>query len=308
MNIKMELNTIDKKTNIYDNINDLYDKETTTTIISKQNCIPSEINNNKGYLESLKIYKCAYHYFNFEQFLINKCKKVLNFESLYLYLIDKTWMKYFKAHCNYNTIANHLNSQIDNFKNEEKIFCDYFSKKYPSYSRSLQKKPYPPEKNKISDKEYYFDNYDFIDEKTLKIFLEEFNAFNADKIFKSYKVILKNDFFIVIYDKNHLEVMNKNERFLFSANNIIDLSIIEKSFKFSDYKSGFKDLNIKDLNIPEQNVIYKMKFLIGKMRNISLIMSNNRLRRYNLEYKIKNNLILSENHNEPKRQNKSHQS
>ena len=104
-----------------------------------------------------------------------------------------------------------------------------------------------------------------------------------------------------------MEVINKNERFLFSANNFIDLSIIEKSFKFSDYKSAFKDLNIKDLNIPEQNVIYKMKFLIGKMRNISLIMSNNRLRRYNLEYKIKNNLILSENHNEPKRQNKSHQ-
>ena len=178
------------------------------------------------------------------------------------------------------------------------------ARKYPLYSSISYNKPYPPEKNEISDNEYYFDNYEFIDEKTLKILLKEFNAFNADKLFKSYKVIIKNDFFIVIYDKNNLEVLNKNDRFLFSANNSIDLSIIEKAFKFSDYKSAFKDLDIKDLNIQEQNVIYKMKFQIGKMRNISLIMNNNRLRRYNLEYRIKNKLMHSENHNEVQRQNK----
>ena len=299
---KMKLSKIDKKRN---NINDLNYSETPNGIIRKENCNFSEIKDINEYLKSLKIYKCAYYYFDFEQFLNYKCKNVLNFESLNLYLIDKTWMRYFKDHCNYNTITKHLNSQNENFKIDHKIFCDYFSRNHPLYSRTLQNKPYPPEKNIITDNEYYFDNYDFIDEKRLRIFLEEFNAFNADKLFKSYKVILKNDFFIVIYDKNNLEVINKNDRFLFSVNNSIDLSIIEKAFKFSDYKSAFKDLNIKDINIPEQNVIYKMRFQIGKMRNISLIMNNNRLRRYNLEYKIKNNLNFSENHSDQKRQSKS---
>ena len=311
-NIKTQINTIDKNSHIYDNINDLYIlkqnknnfNEIPISKISKPNDNPIEIKDNNEYLKSIKIYKCAYYYFIFEQFLMDKCKNVLNFESLNLYLIDKTWIKYFKNHCNYNTIINNLNSQIENFQDDPKIFCDYFSRKYLLYSRTLQNKPYPPEKNKITDNEYYFDNYEFIDEKTLKIFLEEFNAFNADKLFKSYQIIIKNDFFIVIFDKNNLEVMNKNDRFLFSANNSIDLSIIEKAFKFSDYKSAFKDLDIKDINIPEQKVIYKMKFQIGKMRNISLIMNNNRLRRYNLEYKIKNKLMFNENHNEQQRQNK----
>ena len=302
MNIKIELNTIDKINHTYDNI-----YETPNTKIRKPNGYPIEIKDNIEYLKSLKIYKCAYYYFDFEQFLMHKCKNILNFESLNLYLIDKIWIKYFKDHCNYNTIIQYLNSQIENSQNDYNIFCDYFSRKYPLYSRTLHNKPYPPRKNGITDNEYYFDNYEFIDEKTLKIFLEEFNAFNADKLFKSYKVIIKNDFFIVIYDKYNLEVMNKNDRFLFSANNSIDLSIIEKAFKFSDYNSAFKDLDIKDLNIPEQNIIYKMKFQIGKMRNISLIMNNNRLRRYNLEYKIKNKLMFSENHNEQQIQNKLNQ-
>jgi len=293
---KTQINSIDKNNHIYDNISDLYIlkqnknnfNETPITKISKSNGNPIEIKDNNEYLQSLKIYKCAYYYYYFEKFLMHKCKNVLNFESLNLYLIDKIWIKYFKDHCNYNTIIKHLNSYIENSQDDHNIFCDYLARKYPLYSRILHNKPYPPEINEIIDNEYYFDNYEFIDEKTLKILLEEFNAFNVDKLFKSYKVIIKNDFFIVIYDKNNLEVINKNDRFLFSANNSIDLSIIEKAFKFSDYKSAFKDLDIKDINIPEQNVIYKMKFQIGKMRNISLIMNNNRLRRYNLEYRIKN--------------------
>ena len=281
-NNNKEQNKMSINKNKYNNINDEYilnkNKGSLNTINNEQNGNPNIIKNNNEYQNSLKLYKCAYYYFHFEQFLKYKCKNVLNFESLNLYLIDKTWLSYFKDHCNYDKIIKHLSSNIENFNNTHNIFCDYFARKYPLNLKTFQHKPYPPKKNKITEKEYFLDNYDFIDEKMLNIFLEEFNVLNANKSFKSYEVIIKNDIFIIIYDIYNLEILSKNDRLLFSVGNSKDLSIIKDAFKFSDYKKALRDLNIIDINIPEQNIIDKMNVQIGKMRNLSLIINDNRFK------------------------------
>ena len=308
-----EQNKMDIIKNKYNNVNDEYilnknknknkDKDAPIGINSKKSDNPSIIKNKSEYQNSLKLYKCAYYYFHFEQFLKHKCKNVLNFESLNLYLIDKTWMNYFKDHCNYDKVIKYLSSNIENFKKEHNIFCDYFARKYPLNLKTIQHKPYPPKKNIITDKEYFFDNYDFIDGNILNIFLEEFNVFNANRLFNSYEVIIKNDIFIVIYDINNLEVMNKNDRLLFSVDNSKDLPMIKDAFKFSDYKKALRDLNITDIYIPEIYIIDRKNSQIGKMRNLSLIMNDNnydnQYRNYNTEnnyYKnyIKNNPVLND--------------
>ena len=280
-----EQNNKDINRNKYNNVNDEYilnknknkskNKDAPIGINSKKNDNPNVIKNKNEYQNSLKMYKCAYYYFHFEQFLKHKCQNVLNFESLNLFLIDKTWLNYFKNHCNYDKIINYLSSNIENFQNEHNIFCDYFARKYPLNLRSLLNKPCPPKKNKITEKEYFFDNYDFIDEQILNMFLEEFNVGNANRLFNLYEVIIKNDIFIVIYDRNNLEVMTKNDRLLFSVDNSKDLPMIKDAFKFSGYKKALRDLNIKDIYIPEQIIVDKMNSQIGKMRNLSLIMNEN---------------------------------
>ena len=278
-----EQNNKDINRNKYNNVNDEYilnknknkNKDAPIGINSKQNDNPSIIKNKNEYQNSLKMYKCAYYYFHFEQFLKHKCQNVLNFESLNLFLIDKTWLNYFKGHCNYDKIIKYLNSNIENFQNEHNIFCDYFARKYPLNLRSLLNKPCPPKKNKITEKEYFFDNYDFIDEQILNMFLEEFNVGNANRLFNLYEVIIKNDIFIVIYDRNNLEVMTKNDRLLFSVDNSKDLPMIKDAFKFSGYRKALRDLNIKDIYIPEQIIVDKMNSQIGRMRNLSLIMNEN---------------------------------
>ena len=296
--------------NKYNNVNDEYIlnknknknknkvKDAQIGINSKQNDNPGVIKNKNEYQNSLKMYKCAYYYFHFEQFLNHKCRNVLNFESLNLYLIDKTWMNYFKNHCNYDQIIKHLSSNIENFKNEHNIFCDYFARKYPLNLRSLLNKPCPPKKNRITEKEYFFDDYDFIDEQTLNIFLEEFNVLNANRIFKLYEVIIKNDIFIVIYDINNLEVMTKNDRLLFSVDNAKDLPMIKDAFKFSDYKKALRDLNIKDIYIPEQIMIDKMNLQIGKMRNLYMIMNENNNNQF-INYNTENNFYKNNIKNDP---------
>ena len=295
-NYNEEQNKMDKNSNKYNNVNDEYiliknksknknkikekdkDKDAPISTNSKLNDNPSVIKNINEYKNSLKLYKCAYYYFQFEQFLKNKFKSILNFETLNLYLISKTWLDYFKNHCNYDKVIKHLSSNIENFQNEHNIFCDYFARKYPLNLKTIQNKPYAPKKINISEKEYFLDDYDFIDEQILNLFLEEFNVFNANKShkeFKSYEVIIKNDIFIVVYDMNNLEVMTKNERLLFSVYNPKDLRMIKDAFKFSDFKKALRDLNIADIYIQEQILHDKMNSKIGVMRNLTLIMYDN---------------------------------
>ena len=193
-NYNEEQNKMDKNSNKYNNVNDEYiliknksknknkikekdkDKDAPISTNSKLNDNPSVIKNINEYKNSLKLYKCAYYYFQFEQFLKNKFKSILNFETLNLYLISKTWLDYFKNHCNYDKVIKHLSSNIENFQNEHNIFCDYFARKYPLNLKTIQNKPYAPKKINISEKEYFLDDYDFIDEQILNLFLEEFNV------------------------------------------------------------------------------------------------------------------------------------
>jgi hypothetical protein len=208
-------------------------------------------------------------------------------------------MNYFKDHCNYDKIITHLSSNIENFKNEHNIFCDYFARKYPLNLKTIQNKPRPPKKNIITPKEYFFDDYDFIDEQILNLFLEEFNVFNGNRLFNSYEVIIKNDIFIVIYDINNLEVMTKNERLLFSVDNSKDLRMIKDAFKFSNFKNALRELNIKDIDIPEQIIVDKMNCQIGKMRNLSLIMNDNENNNQLRNYKTENNFYKNNLKNDP---------
>ena len=107
-------------------------------------------------------------------------------------LIDKKWLNDFLSSCNYNQIKTKVKNEKIEIKDDYQIFANYFAKNYPLSPQILDNKPKEAEK-KFNNYEYYYDEYNFIDEKTLNIFCQEFNIiFN----FKKNEITIKTNLII----------------------------------------------------------------------------------------------------------------
>ena len=126
------------------------------------------VKKNKDYITSLKIYKCVFYYIKFNQWLSSNLmsKSPLKYN---LFLIDKKWLNDFLSSCNYNQIITKVKNEKIEIKDDYQIFANYFAKNYPLSPEILDNKPKEAEK-KFNNYEYYYDEYNFIDEKTLNIF------------------------------------------------------------------------------------------------------------------------------------------
>ena len=279
---EMKIREINKKQTIHYNKNSFIFRLKTK---EKNNDIAFIPKNNEKYTISLKIYKCIYYYFRFRHWTITIFLENQNKKKYKLCLIDSNWLNSFKKKCNYELIKD-INEKED--LTDDEIFADFFAKKYPLPSEILDDKPKKPKKIKINN-EYYYKDFDFIDEKTLDMFLEAFN-YNEYKLkFRLYNVIKKNNIIILIYNNNNLEIILvedsiriiKKERLLFTVYKSEDLPIIENAFLSSNYENALTELNIKNKNLEMQKV-FKNKNEIATMRNISI--------KYNKNIKILNKL------------------
>jgi hypothetical protein len=200
--------------------------------------------------------------------------EILNQKKYKFYLIDSNWINNFKTKCNLEFIKyRYKKEDLDDYK----IFANIFAKNYPLSPEILDYKPEMPKKINIENSIYY-ENFDFIDEKTMDIFFEEFNCDLDKNNFQIFDVIKKDNIVILIYNNNNLEIILigkdsieiiKKERILFTLNKSENLEIIKKTFLTLNYEQALEELNIKDKNLEIQKV-YKNKNEIGIMRNISI--------------------------------------
>ena len=243
-----------------------------------------------------KIYKCIYYYYLFEK-KFNSNTNIKNKQKFYL--IDKNWLNNFKKECKYNLIKeNIIKKENEKLKDLDLFF--YLAQKFPLDSNILESKPRAPKKQIIENNEYFFDEYDFLDETTLFKFCAEYNISDVDKKFKLYNVIIINTItYILIYDEYNLEIFKngkdkEKERFLFSIEKKENLDVIINEFKTFGYDLAFEKFCYDNKNNIENDIWYGDK--IGKMRNLCL-MNNYKLQRhysdnnFTKNEKIKNQVI-----------------
>ena len=267
------------------------------------------IKDEKIFLNSLKIYECAYYYFHFENYLQNSLEESQNeHKEYYLYLIDKNWINNFKSQFNNVIIVNKKNGVDFN------THIYNLARKNPINNSILKNKPKNPKKKIIKNNEYYYDMYKFIDENTCSIFLKSFNIYKYNFV-KHRVIILKNSKVILIYDKYKFELIDKKERFLFMVKSSEYLNKIINRFLSTYYNVALMDINIDiTKKIYEQKIIYNNNE-IGNMINISIfenenqryLSENNINRGKNLDMRdmiIKDNNKM-ENENVPGFRNKS---
>ena len=241
---------------------------------NKNNDINYTAKKNENFINCLKIYKFIYYYLEFRKWITNTFLEILNQKKYKFYLIDSNWINNFKTKCNLEFIKYR-------YKKEDlvdyKIFANIFAKNYPLSPEILDYKPEMPKKINIENSIYY-ENFDFIDEKTMDIFFEEFNCDLDKNNFQIFDVIKKDNIVILIYNNNNLEIILigkdsieiiKKERILFTLNKSENLEIIKKTFLSLNYEQALEELNIKDKNLEIQKV-YKNKNEIGIMRNLSI--------------------------------------
>ena len=234
--------------------------------------------NNENYIKSLKIYKCIFYYFDFRYWTINIFLENLEQKKYKFYLIDSNWLNNFKKKCNYELIKK-VNDK-ENFP-DYKEFSNFFTKNYPLPPEILDNKPKRAKKIKIDVEYYYYEDFDFIDESTMDIFLEAFNYSENKYKFRLYDVIKFNNVIILIYNNISLEIILiedsiriiKKERLLFTVNSYENLKIIKNVFLSTNYENALTELDIKNKNLEVQKV-YKNKSEIGTMRNISFKVKN----------------------------------
>ena len=231
------------------------------------------VQKNQTYVTSLKIYKCIFSYLEFLQNLKENLEN--NKKPIYedIFLIDESWLNNFKKICNYNLIEKSIKNKKKLSSQDYKILINDFAKKYPLSPEVLENFPKKPKHiSKEGDKkDYYFGDYEFIDEKTMNIFKDGFNN-NIDKFnkFNKKKIIIKYNLIILLYNKN-LEIikydeMIKKERLLFSVDNKNDINIIKDEFINYNYDTALINLKINDKN--NQIVKDKNDNKIGTMINI----------------------------------------
>ena len=240
------------------------------------------IKDEKIFLNSLKIYECAYYYFRFENYLQKVLEESQNeHKEYYLYLIDKNWINNFKSQFNIVIIAELLNK-----KNGVDFNTHIYNlaRKNPINNSILKNIPNPPKKKIIIKNEYYYDMYKFIDENTCSIFLKSFNIYKYNFV-KHRVIILKNNKVILIYDDDYkFELIDKKERFLFIVKSSEYLNKIINRFLSTSYKIVLVYINIDiTKKIYEQKIIYKNNE-IGNMINISIF--ENEMQRYLSENNI----------------------
>ena len=215
-----------------------------------KNCNTSPILDKESINNSLKIYKCIYYYYEFKQ----NFKKINESKKQILYLIDKKWLQNFKNNCKYKSIKDKLKQENPKIKGCNDIIKE-LAEKYPLKPNIFHNKPKSPEIKFHDNSFYYYESYDFIDEKTQDIFVKEFSQFNINIIFTPLEVIpLKNKIYIVFYEELKFEIYKKNERFLFLINNKkLDINLFINSIN-SNYNDFFKILGIQNKNIFRQNI------------------------------------------------------
>ena len=209
-------------------------------------------------------------------------------------MIDKNWIHKFKIQCKYDSVKKILKEKNE-YNSDYNKFVNNFSKQNPLQYDLSNSKPRPPLAINISSNEYYYDNYEFLDKKTLDIFFKTFNFINNNKEFMEKEAfMLGENTFMIIIDKNMLEIIKIDEnhdikeRYLFSVKKNEDLGQLKNLFISSNLDKAFSNLNITNKNNSEQSIFLQKELEIVKMRNI-LIFSN--LNRYNLEKNFNNNRI-----------------
>ena len=197
----------------------------TANILTTNESIDFKIIKNVPYNISLKIYQCIFAYFHFRKTLESYFKNKLIYNK-YFYLIDEFWLNNFKNLCNYNLIERTIKIQ-DTIQGYIKNIND-FTKKYPLNCEILKN---IPKESKIIKyiNEQYCDNYEFIDNSTMRYFKEVFN-FNNIKKFTLYEVMIKDNIIILKYNEFNLEItilenMIKKQRLLFTVNESKDIQI-----------------------------------------------------------------------------------
>jgi hypothetical protein len=240
------------------------------TNLSINKDINDKKNNNFDKI-SINIYKCAYYYYMLQNLFETEFNNLnSNYSKINLYLIDKNWMINFKRICNYDLIKKKLN---DNFTNCDKL-VEGMVNNYPS--PILECEPNSPSKYKIKENDWYYENYEFIDEYSLDQLSEIFSNNNIN--LKKLRVILKEKMILVNYDHNKLEVINnyddkdnKKERFLFSVKEDNKFSKIVNIFIREGYNNAFNELKISNKNVVEQTLTFENDSEFGKMWNKSML-------------------------------------
>ena len=244
-------------------------------IEEKNESIDYIVQKNQTYITSLKIYKCIFSYLEFLQNLKENLENNKKPIYTYIFLIDESWLNNFKKICSYNLIEKSIKNKKKLSSQDYKILINDFAKKYPLSPEVLENFPKKPKhiSEEGDKKDYYFDDYEFIDEKTMNIFKDGFNN-NIDKLnkFNKRKIIIKYNLIILLYN-NHLEIikydeMIKKERLLFSVDNKNDINIIKDEFINYNYDTALINLKINDKNNYNQIVKDKNDNKIGTMIKI----------------------------------------
>ena len=282
------------------NIN-LKNKDNNNAPCKIKNSKPSLIIDKESYNKSLKIYKCIYYYYEFKQ----KLKKINGIKRQNLFLINKIWLKNFKSICNYKSIKQILQEK-SKLKDLETIIKE-LAEEYPLNSNILDNKPISSNVKYYENNDfYYYESYDFLDVKTLDIFIKEFDIYNWFTVLEVMP--LKGKAYIVFYEELIFEIYRENERFLFLINNNNILDFVIKTFINSNYDDFFKNIGIQNKDIFEQNIGNNN---VGKMINLLKIpMERNKsVSNININEKIfEEKLVSNKNYEkkEPRRMCISH--
>ena len=187
MNISPKINRNQIKFNI--SKNDLKENKDICETEENNESIDYIVQKNQPYITSLKIYKCIVSYFEFYQNLKSNLENI-NKKPTYgsIFIIDESWLNNFKIKSKYNLIENSVSSKKILSPQDYKILVNDFAKKYPLSPEILENFPKKPKHiTKDGNKsDYYYDNYEFIDEQTMNNFKEAFNN-NIDKLNKYNK-------------------------------------------------------------------------------------------------------------------------
>ena len=156
-----------------------------------------------------KILKAVLCYYYFNKIFLSRLNIEQELNDLYLYMINKDWMKYFINKFNFEKIKNFLDNNYDSI--------NYL--KYTEYKEQLinncdikdfllvKKEPIKPlEKDYTEFGQEYCNNYELIHKEVYDSFKEAFGSYELDEI-KEYKVnIIKKKGIIINYNPNQIEI------------------------------------------------------------------------------------------------------
>ena len=157
--------------------------------------------NNKTYIQSLTSYKGLYLYFKFSELLKNYLEKSKLLHEEEVYLINSNWFNNFKNKCNYNSLESEIKRRINT---DFKIIINELAKEKPLSPAIFDRKPQFTKKIKKNNNEYNSENYEIINEEIMDCFKKIFQ--DVPK-FSKYKIIIKNNIIILIYNNFNLEII-----------------------------------------------------------------------------------------------------